>query len=108
MSQQPTLHYGEMGWVAITRDASGQLRTQGVRIFELGDEGVTALLKNGDGTHVEDPNVIDVIKGDPLGVAKLVAMLQLKELADRATTPAQVDAVGAVADWVTSWEPRGA
>ncbi|MBL3665639.1 hypothetical protein JL475_06410 [Streptomyces sp. M2CJ-2] len=104
--KQPKFQFADDGWVAITRDASGQLRTQGVRIFELGDEGVTALLKNADGTHVADPNVIDVIKGDPLEVAKLVALLQLKELNDQATTSAQLDAVAAVANWVTDWEPQ--
>lgn len=104
--KQPQFEFADAGWVAVTRDVSGQLRTQGVRIFELSDEGVTALLKNADGAHVADPTVIDVIKGDPLEVAKLVALLQLKELNDQATTSAQFDAVEAVADWIADWSPK--
>nr|WSZ99551.1 hypothetical protein OH820_31335 [Streptomyces sp. NBC_00857] len=106
--QMPNLHYGEKGWVAITRDETGRIQTHKVRIFELNDKGVTALVKNRDGAHFEDPSVIDVIKGDPLGVAKYVAMLQLSEMTGRATTSAQFDVVGAVADWVMGWEPRRA
>ncbi|MEV6531021.1 hypothetical protein AB0M86_15695 [Streptomyces sp. NPDC051639] len=103
----PEIEFAGSGWVAITRNRRGRVGVKPVRMFELGPEGVTALIKNADGLMVPDPDVVEVIKTDELHVAKLAAMHELMGMAERATNAAQCEAVEKAADWVMNWEPRG-
>lgn len=102
----PETEFADSGWVAITRNQRGRIGVKPVRIFELGPEGVTALIKNADGAMVPDPDVVEVIKTDEVHAAKLAAMHELMGMAERATNPAQFELVEKAADWVMNWEPR--
>ncbi|MET7902055.1 hypothetical protein ABZS86_11400 [Streptomyces sp. NPDC005355] len=101
------IEFAESGWVAITRDQAGHIGVKPVRMFELTAEGVTALTKTADGAMVPDPDVVEVIKTDSLNAAKLAAMHMLAEMAERATTLAELKALEGLGEWVVNWGGDG-
>ncbi|MET9847524.1 hypothetical protein [Streptomyces ossamyceticus] len=51
---------------------------------------------------------LDVFRGTELDAAKVAAMMELREMAERATNAEQFEVVERAAAWVMNWEPRGA
>lgn len=98
----------EPGWLTIELDPkTGKTDLDKVWFFELTEDGITPLVKNMDGVMVEGgPDVVDVVRATPMDAAKISAMYRLKELADRATTERQLDAISEAAGFVMAWDPR--
>ncbi|MCP9957087.1 hypothetical protein [Streptomyces sudanensis] len=101
----PEIEFADAGWVAITRNEGGHVGVKPVRMFELTAEGVTPLTKNADGAMVPDPDVIEVIKTDPLHAVKLAAMHKLVDVAGRCTTDEARADLRRIAKWLADWEP---
>ncbi|MEV4338055.1 hypothetical protein [Streptomyces sp. NPDC049590] len=101
----PEIEFADAGWVAITRDEGGRVGVKPVRMFELTEEGVTALTKNADGLMVRDPHAVEVIKTDALHTAKLAWMHKLMGVAERCTTSEALADLQKIASWVANWQP---
>lgn len=93
------------GWCAISKDDTGRVAINRVSFFEVDAEGVTALTKNADGAMVPDPHAVEVIRTDPLHVAKLAWMHKLAGVADRCTTDDARADLRRISKWLADWEP---
>ncbi|MFM9603579.1 hypothetical protein [Streptomyces turgidiscabies] len=78
----------------------GQQKVTPVAEWWIDDHGANSLTRTMPG---EDAILV---KGTELDAAKVAAMRELVEMAERATNAAQLEVVERAADWVMNWEPR--